>query len=86
MGQYSRDLQQQIQFHDKTDRISNRFEVLRLKNMEEDGDDDYVVLARLTERANHLPPMARAKDREDEARVRFITKAVGRTKWELAAV
>lgn len=40
----------------------------------------------LTRRINQLAPMARINDREDEAKVRFLTKAVIRTPWGLAAL
>lgn len=57
---------------------SNRFKAIRIENVRGDNEDDYEGLDRLNKRINRLGPMDREKDRDDEAKVRFLTKAVAR--------
>lgn len=70
----------------KRTKISYRLEALRPKYMKEHGDDDYAALDDLTKRINHLAPMARTTDREEEAEVLFLKRAVDSTQWGLAAL
>lgn len=66
--------------------ISNRLESLRLNDVREAGDDNYAALDKPTTMINQLCPMARVKDRDDEAKVRFLSRAVIGTAWGLSAL
>lgn len=64
----------------KKEVISNRLKAIKIDDVKEDDEDDYAALDRLTRRINRLVLIAREKDRDNEAKVRFVTKAVTRTR------
>lgn len=52
----------------------------------EDADNYHASLYALVENINRLAPMARSKDRDEEAKMRFLREAVqSRTEWGLIA-
>lgn len=53
--------------------ISSRLDAIKRDDFKEKDNDEYMVLDRLTRRINQLALMARLKDRDDEANVRFLT-------------
>lgn len=57
-----------------------------MEDVREEDDDEYAALDRLTTRIDQLTPMARPKDRDDEAKVRFLSSAVNGTAWGLSAL
>lgn len=59
----------------KQAKVSNRLAALRIDDGKGERDDDYEELDRLTKRINKLAPIVRRKDRDDEAKVGFLTKA-----------
>lgn len=59
--------------------ISSRLEAMRIEDVRKDNDVDYAALVGSTKRINQLAPIARSKDNDYEAKVRFMTKAVTRT-------
>lgn len=48
-----------------------------------EDEDEYEALDKLTKRINQLPLLTITKARDNEAEVRFITKAVEGTEWNL---
>lgn len=52
---------------------------LKMSNVKDDAEDDYAALDKLIARMDQLGLMARPKDRDDEAKVRFLTRAVNST-------
>lgn len=65
--------------------MSTRLEAEANESVGEDDGDDYATLDKLTRRINGLPAMARPKGRDDEAKMKYITKSVSGTKWSLHA-
>lgn len=65
--------------------ISSSLEVINIEDVRNDDEDDYATLERPTKRVNELAPMARVKDKDNEAKVRLLTKAVSGTRWGLHA-
>lgn len=65
--------------------IGNRLEVIRIEDVREDDEDDHVALDKLTKRINELAPITRARNRDNERKVKFLRKAVSETKWGLHA-
>lgn len=63
----------------KQRQISHQLDTIQLEDIGDDENDDYMALGRLAQRIYQLSPMARIKGRDDEAKVRFLTRAmVGR--------
>lgn len=56
----------------KQTKISNWLDSLKIKDVKAEGEDNYEAVDKLTARINQLVPMARIKDRDDEAKVRFL--------------
>lgn len=54
--------------------------MLKIDDLREEDEDEYKVLGKLAKRINQLRPTAKPKDRDDQLRVRFPTKAVEGTK------
>lgn len=54
--------------------ISSRQNALKIDDVREEEGHEYETLDQLTKRINQLVPMERTKDRDDEAKVRFLTK------------
>lgn len=52
---------------------------IKMSDVKDKEDDDYAALEKLTNRIDQLAPMARLKDRDDEAKVRFLSSAVNGT-------
>lgn len=56
--------------------ISNPLDALEIDDTKEKGENNYAALDTLTRRVNQLAPMPHLKDRDEEANVSFLTKAV----------
>lgn len=67
----------------KQDGKSSRLNALKIDNVGRDEGDEYEALHQHTKRINQFAPMARPRDHDDEANVRFLTKAVEGTEWTL---
>lgn len=63
--------------------ISSRLDALTIAKVRNKDEDKYEALDKLTKIVNHLASMARPKERDDEAKVRFLTKAVEGTECGL---
>lgn len=59
---------------------SSRLDLVKIDDLRQHGKDDYEALDKLTKRMNQLALAARMKDGDDEAKVRFLTRAVASTK------
>lgn len=66
--------------------ISNSLDALHFEDFREKDDEDYAALDKLTKRINQFSQMARTKDKDDGARVRFLTRAVVGIPWGLCAL
>lgn len=61
--------------------MSNKLDALRINDVREEGEDDYEALDKFIQWISQLALMARAENRDDEAKVRLLTKAVTATEW-----
>lgn len=59
---------------------------VKARRCQKNGDDDYAALDKITRRLNQLVPMAKQNNRDDETKVRYLTKDVVGTPWGLAAL
>lgn len=66
----------QIRIAKNQTKISNWLKALRNKDARKSNEVDYAALERLTTRIKQLATMAKSKDREDETKVQFFTRAV----------
>lgn len=55
-------------------------------DVREEKDNDYTALYRLSSIIDQLVPMVRLKDKDDKAKVRFLTNAVNKTTWRLSSL
>lgn len=61
--------------------ISIRLDALEKENVGDSGEDDCEAFEKFTKIINQFAPMPRPKDRDDEAKIGFLTKAVAGVEW-----
>lgn len=76
-GRYSSDA--------KRGEISARLTQLSLEDCRDNEEDDYAALESLVARIDRLAPMAKKKDRDEDAKIGFLKEAVVGTQWGLRA-
>lgn len=69
----------------KQTEISSRLESLTTEEVGGEDEDKHKALEKLTQMRNELAPIARPKDRDDDIKVGFLTKAVQGVEWGLNA-
>lgn len=70
----------------KQTEIFNGVDPIILEEVRVEEDDDCMVFEKPTQRIEQLALMARSKGRDEKAKVRFLTRVVGGTRWELSGI